>query len=148
LFFEIKNLIETSKSNVAVTVNSEMKMLYWNIGKRVNDEVLQNNSAEYSKHIVVTLARQLEIEYGKWWSEKQLRHCLRKAETISDFQIVSTLRRQLSWSHIKMLIPIENDSKRMFYIEMCKLEKWSSRQLQERINLLSGDSFLVLLISQ
>lgn len=134
LFFEIKNLIETSKNNVAVTVNSEMTMLYWNIGKRVNDEVLQNNRAEYSKQIVVSLARQLEIEYGKGWSEKQLRHCLRFAEIISDFQIVSALRRQLSWTHIKTIIYIENDIKRMFYIEMCKLEKWSSRQLQERIN--------------
>jgi predicted nuclease of restriction endonuclease-like (RecB) superfamily len=134
LFFEIKNLIETSKNNVAVTVNSEMTMLYWNIGKRVNDEVLQNSRAEYSKQIVVSLARQLEIEYGKGWSEKQLRHCLRFAETISDFQIVSALRRQLSWTHIKTIIYIENDIKRMFYIEMCKLEKWSSRQLQERIN--------------
>lgn len=134
LFFEIKNLIETSKNNVAVTVNSEMTMLYWNIGKRINDEVLLNNRAEYSRQIVVSLARQLEIEYGKGWSEKQLRHCLRFAETISDFQIVSALRRQLSWTHIKTIIYIENDIKRMFYIEMCKLEKWSSRQLQERIN--------------
>ena len=104
------------------------------MAQRVNDEVLQNNRAEYSKQIVVSLARQLEIEYGKGWSEKQLRHCLRFAETISDFQIVSALRRQLSWTHIKTIIYIENDIKRMFYIEMCKIEKWSSRQLQERIN--------------
>lgn len=134
LFFEIKNLIETSKNNVAVTVNSEMTLLYWNIGKRINDEVLQNHRAEYSKQIVVSLARQLEIEYGKGWSEKQLRHCLRFAETINDFEIVSALRRQLSWTHIKTIIYIENNIKQMFYIEMCKLERWSSRQLQERIN--------------
>lgn len=134
LFIEIKNLIESSKNNVAVSVNAEMTMLYWQIGKRINDEVLQNSRAEYGKQIVVLLSQQLTLEYGKGWGEKQLRHCLRFAETINDLEIVSALRRQLSWTHIKTIIYLENDIKQMFYIEMCKLERWSSRQLQERIN--------------
>ena len=122
LFFEIKNLIETSKNNVAVSVNAEITMLYWNIGKRINDEVLLNNRAEYGKQIVGTLARQLETEFGKGWSEKQLRHCLRFAEVFPDIQIVSTLWRQFSWSHLKEIIYFEDSLKRMFYIEMCKIE--------------------------
>jgi predicted nuclease of restriction endonuclease-like (RecB) superfamily len=62
------------------------------------------------------------------------RHCLHFAETFSDERIVSALRRQLSWTHIKTLIYIDDSLKRDFYIEMCCLEHWSSRQLQERIN--------------
>lgn len=134
IFFEIKNLIETSKNNVAVSVNAEMTMLYWNVGKRINEEVLQNNRAEYGKQIVATLARQLETEFGKGWSEKQLRHCLRFAEAFPDIQIVYALRIQLSWTHIRLIMFMPDPLKRMFYIEMCKIEKWSSRQLQERIN--------------
>ncbi|WP_304197620.1 YhcG family protein [Flavobacterium alvei] len=134
LFFEIKNLIETSKNNVAVSVNAEITMLYWNIGKRINDEVLLNNRAEYGKQIVGTLARQLETEFGKGWSEKQLRHCLRFAEVFPDIQIVSTLWRQFSWSHLKEIIYFEDSLKRMFYIEMCKIENWSVRTFRERIN--------------
>jgi predicted nuclease of restriction endonuclease-like (RecB) superfamily len=134
LFFEIKNLIETSKNNIAVSVNAEMTMLYWTIGKRINDEVLQNNRAEYGKQIVATLARQLETEFGRGWSEKQLRHCLRFAEVFPDMQIIYALRIQLSWTHIRMIMFMPDALKRMFYIEMCKIEKWSSRQLQERIN--------------
>lgn len=73
-------------------------------------------------------------EYGNGWSEKQLRHCLHFAETFPEKEIVSTLWRQLSWSHIKEIMYLENDSKRAFYIEMCKIEKWSVRTFQERIN--------------
>jgi len=131
---EIKTLIEESRRQVAVTVNAAMTTLYWQIGRRINQEVLKEQRAEYGRQIVVSLARQLETEYGKGWSEKQLRHCLRFAETFPDEEIVSALRRQLSWTHIKTLIYIDDELKRSFYIEMCKLEKWGTRILQERVN--------------
>jgi predicted nuclease of restriction endonuclease-like (RecB) superfamily len=134
LFSEIKQLIEQSRNNVAIAVNSEMTMLYWNIGKRINDEVLQNERAEYGKQIVATLAQQLQIEFGGGWSEKQLRHCLRFAETFREKGIVYTLCRQLSWSHIRMIMFMDNELKKNFYIEMCKMDKWSVRTLRQRID--------------
>ncbi len=111
-----------------------MTQLYWNIGKLIKEEILQNSRAEYGKKVISALSSQLTREYGKGWSEKQLRHCLRIAETFNDFQIVSTLSRQLSWSHLKELIYVDDPLKREFYIEMCKLEKWSVRTLRKRIN--------------
>lgn len=63
-----------------------------------------------------------------------MRHCLHFAETFAEEQIVSTLRRQLSWTHIKTLMYIDDPLKREFYIEIAQLERWSVRQLQERIN--------------
>lgn len=134
LFSEIKQLIEKSKNNIAISVNTEMSLLYWNIGNRINKNILENKRAEYGKHIVATLAQQLHTEFGSGWSEKQLRHCLRFVEVFPDFQIVSTLSRQLSWSHIKELIPITEPLKREFYIEMCKMDKWSVRTLRNRID--------------
>jgi hypothetical protein len=131
---EVKQLIEQSRQNVAVAVNAEITLLYWNIGKRISKEVLNFSRAEYGKKIVSTLSRQLTEEYGSGWSEKQLLHCIRFAETFPEDQIVSTLWRQLSWSHIKIVIYMEDPLKRSFYIEMCKLEKWSVRVFQERIN--------------
>ena len=131
---EVKQLIEQSRQNVAVAVNAEITLLYWNIGKRINQEVLNFNRAEYGKQVVATLSSQLTEEYGSGWSEKQLLHCIRFAETFPVEQIVSTLWRQLSWSHIKIIIYMEDPVKRSFYIEMCKLEKWSVRVFQERIN--------------
>ncbi|MDR1130770.1 MAG: PDDEXK nuclease domain-containing protein [Prevotellaceae bacterium] len=134
LFADIKTLIEQSKQQVAIVVNSSMTMLYWQIGDRIKNDILQNKRAEYGQEIIKQLSVNLTEQYGKGWSEKHLRHCLRIAETFPDFQIVSTLWRQLSWSHIKAILYIEDELKREFYIEMCKLERWSVRVLENRIN--------------
>jgi hypothetical protein len=72
-------------------------------------------------------------EYGSGWGEKHLRHCLRSAETFSEKQIVSAVRRQLSWTHLKTIMYLEDELQREFYLELCALERWSTRQLQERI---------------
>lgn len=81
---DIKALIEQSKQQVSIAVNATLTMLYWQVGKRINTEVLKDNRAEYGKQIVNTLSAQLTAVYGLGWSEKQLRHCLRFAETIKD----------------------------------------------------------------
>ena len=130
---EIKTLIEQSKRNVALAINSEITALYWHVGNRINPEILQNERAEYGKQIVQSLSAQLEQEYGKGWGEKQLRQCMQFALVYPDKEIVYALRRQLSWTHLRTVIYMEDALKRAFYIEMCKLENWSSRQLKERI---------------
>jgi predicted nuclease of restriction endonuclease-like (RecB) superfamily len=130
---DIKLLIEQSKQNVALAVNSEITLLYWSVGKRINNEILNNNRAEYGKQIIAGLSEQLMQEYGKGWSKRHLHHCLRTADIFPTIEIVHALRTQLSWTHLRLIIAIDDELKRGFYIEMCKLEKWSSRQLQERI---------------
>lgn len=89
-------------------MNATLTTLYWNVGKKTNEEILGNKRAEYGKEIVPSLAQQLQTEYGNGWNEKQLRHCLRFAEIIQDRQIVSALRRQLSWTSTKVqLLPVQ-----------------------------------------
>ena len=134
LFHEIRQLIDTAKQRAAVAINAEITLLYWQVGKRIQTEVLQGQRGEYGKQIIVSLSIQLTQTCGKGWGEKHLRHCLRLAETFPDEQIISALRRQLSWTHIKTLMYFDDPLKRNFYIEICCLEGWSSRQLQERIN--------------
>ena len=60
LFNQIKNLIEQTKNNVAIVVNSSLTMMYWEIGNKINQDILKNKRAEYGKEIVVTLSRQLQ----------------------------------------------------------------------------------------
>lgn len=133
LLHDIRTLIDEGKQHLAVTVNSAMSMLYWNVGRRINTDVLGNERAEYGKKIVATLARELETEYGKGWSEKQLRQCMQFASTFPDEQILYTLCRELSWSHLRLLMSVDDPLKREFYIEMSKLEHWSFRTLRERV---------------
>jgi predicted nuclease of restriction endonuclease-like (RecB) superfamily len=133
LFTNIRQLIEESKQRVAVAVNTTMSRLYWRIGFQINKDVLQNSRAEYGAQIVRDLALRLNSEFGKGWSEKQLRHCIQFAKAFPEESIVSTLWRQLSWSHFKLVLYIDDPLKREFYLEMCKLEKWSVRTFGERI---------------
>lgn len=134
LGYELTRLIEQSRQNVAAMVNAELTLLYWNIGLRIREDILKNHRAEYGKKIIESLAVQLTSEFGSGWSQKQLRHCLRFAEIAPDPEIVSTAWRQLSWSHLKLIIYMDDELKREFYIEMCKAERWSVRVFQERIN--------------
>ena len=134
IFDEIKSLIEDSRQQIAITVNATMTMLYWQIGKRINQEILKDQRAEYGKQIIATLAKQLTIEYGNSFAEKNLRRMVQFAQIFPDYEIVVSVIRQLSWTHLLAIIPIEDPLKRQFYIEMCKLEKWSVRTFRERIN--------------
>ncbi|HCY76562.1 MAG TPA: cytoplasmic protein [Ignavibacteriales bacterium] len=133
LFGKIAALIQESKQRVAVSVNAELTMLYWNIGKHIKTEILNNKRADYGQRILITLSQQLTENFGKGWSVKQLQHCLHIAEIFPDEQNVYTLCRQLTWSHLRAIMYIEKELKREFYIEMCKMERWSVRQLSERI---------------
>ena len=134
LFLEIRQLIETAKQRAAIAINAEITMLYWQGGDRIQTEILQGQRAEYGKQIIATLSQQLTQTYGKGWSDRQLRYCVLIAEVFPDREILHTLSAKLSWSHLKLIIGIDDPLKRDFYIEIAQLERWSVRQLQERIN--------------
>jgi len=96
LFSEIKEIVESGKQQVAQAINVGLTVTYWNIGERINKEVLNNKRADYGKQIVNSLSTQLVEEYGKGFSMKYLRKMMRFAEIFPDFQFVASLMRQLS----------------------------------------------------
>jgi predicted nuclease of restriction endonuclease-like (RecB) superfamily len=134
LFADIKRFIDQGKQQVAQAVNIGVTATYWNVGKRIKEDILENKRAEYGKQILHALSTKLTIEFGKGWSEKQLRHCLHFAETFPEVEIVSALWRQLSWSHFKSIINLKTDLEREFYAQMCRIENWSTRTLQKKID--------------
>lgn len=103
LYTDVCQLIETTRQRIAISVNSEAIMMNWQIGWRIKEDILQNQRAEYGKEIVKNLAFRLTEKYGNGWSHKKLLHCLRAAETFSEDEIVSALRRQLTWTHYTQL---------------------------------------------
>lgn len=133
LFEQIKNLIEQTKNNVAVAVNSSLTMMYWHIGKLINDEILQNKRAEYGKEIVATVSQQLIKQYGKGYSYSALTRMMKFAKNI-DEKNIATLSQQLSWSHFKELIVLEDTLKIEFYTQMSIAQNWGVRTLRERID--------------
>ncbi len=132
---DLRQIIEQSRRKVASTVNSELTLMYWHIGGRINREVLGNERAEYGKQIVAALSRQLQAEYGsKGFDEKNIRRMMQFARMFPDEQIVAPLVRQLSWSHFVEVMPLNNDLQREFYITMAASERWSKRQLRKEID--------------
>jgi len=134
LIQDIRQLIDSAKQRAATSLNAELTRLYWQIGHRIQTEILQGQRADYGKQVIASLSQQLTQTYGKGWSARQLRFCLKFAQAFPNIEIVNTLCSQLSWSHLRLLTPIEDHLKRDFYIELAKLERWSVRQLQERLN--------------
>ncbi len=106
LLGEVRQLILEARQQTARVVNAGLTLLSWQIGNRVRREILKEKRAEYGATIVSTLGRQLEVEFGRGFSEKSLRHMVRFAEAFPDEQIVSALLRQLSWSHFLSIIEL------------------------------------------
>ena len=108
LINDLRQIIDSARSHVAATANYELTAMYWNIGNRINRDMLNNERAEYGKQIVATVARQLQEEYGtKGFDEKSIRRMMQFAQTFPDFQIFATLSRKLSWSHFVIVLPMK-----------------------------------------
>ena len=131
---DIRQMIEVARQQVAQAVNAGLTTLYWQIGTRIRQDILKNKRAEYGAEIVATLGRQLETEFGRGFGEKNLRRMVQFAETFPDAEIVAALLRQFGWTHFTMLIPMQNALKRDFYAEMCRVERWSTRALRQKID--------------
>ena len=134
LMLRLRELIDNTRKRVASVVSIETTQLYWNIGHTINTFVLQGSRAEYGKQIVATVSRQLAMEFGSGFEEKNVRRMMQFATEYQNFEIVATLMRQLPWSHFTLLIPIREPLKRSFYEQMAITEHWSVRTLREKIN--------------
>lgn len=134
LIQDLRRLIEEARASVAATINSDLTWLYWKMGNRINTTILKGERAAYGKEIFSKVSRQLELDYGRSYSAKSLRHMSVFATAFPDEAIVSALRRQLSWTHIRQLIYMEDHLKRDFYAQMCRLERWTTRTLEEKIS--------------
>ena len=134
LFADVTRLIEESRSFVANTTNATLTMLYWKIGARVNNEILNYKRAGYGKQIVATLSQQLERWHGKGFNYSTVSRMIKFAELFPDEAVIISAARQLSWSHFTLLLPLKDSLQREFYAEMCRIERWSVRILREKID--------------
>ncbi len=129
---DIKALINEAQQHVVRSVNTVMVATYWEIGRRiVEEEQNGSNRAEYGKYLIETLAKALTEEFGKGFSEPNLRN-FRQFYLV--FPIRYALRSELSWTHYRQLMRVENEKARDFYIKEAVECGWSARQLERQIN--------------
>lgn len=134
LFNDVCGIIEDARHRVATYVNTEVCMMNWYVGKRIKEDVLYNKRAEYGKQILNKLAKHLTEKFGTGWGIGKLKHCVRAAYLFSEKQIRYAVRIQLTWTHIRSLMGVKDELARSFYMEMCSIEHWDTRTLDNKID--------------
>ena len=135
LLNDLRQIINAARTHVAATAKYEVTMMYWNIGNRINRDVLNNERAEYGKQIVAQVARQLQEEYGtKGFDEKSIRRMMQFAKLMPDSKIVAQLATKLFWSHFIEVLPLKEPLQREFYLTMAANENWGRDTLRAKID--------------
>ena len=133
LLGDVRAMILEARQTVARGVNAALVVLYWNIGQRIRRDILREKRAEYGERIVAALGRQLEREFGRGFTRRNVFNMVRFAEVFSDGKIVHALSAQLGWTHLRRIIYLDDPLKRDFYAEMCRIERWNVRTLRSKI---------------
>lgn len=127
----IRNSIIVAQNKVYTAVNTAMVQAYWEIGEQIYKACGDNDRSEYGKNLIKFLSDKLTSEFGKGFSETNLKN-MRRFYIM--FPIRQTLSAELSWSHYQKLMRIEDKTRRDFYTEECIKSGWSVRQLDRQIN--------------
>jgi predicted nuclease of restriction endonuclease-like (RecB) superfamily len=138
---DIKTIIIEAQDRAIRSVDYQRVLMYWQIGKRILDEEQGGQQrAEYGKYLLKSLSEQLEPEFGNGFSVRQLEL---SRQFYKLFPITNTLYSQLNWSQYKLIIRIENEDKRAFYIAESVKNNWTVRQLERQINSLFYERLLL-----
>ena len=140
LFAEIREVLVTARRTAYKAVNFAMVTAYWNVGRLiVEDEQQGNTRAEYGKAILADLSKRLTDEFVKGFDERELRR-------IRQFYLVfpkwDALRPELTWTHYRLLIRVQNEQARLWYMNEAAEQTWSSRQLDRQISVLYYERLL------
>jgi len=133
LLRDLRAVIENARVRAAQSVNSELILLYWDLGHGIRTDVLHEQRAEYGEQILPTLSAKLTAEYGQGYSARNLARMIQFAETFPDRAVVATLAERLAWSHFVEILPLREPLEREFYATMCHACQWSVRGLRREI---------------
>lgn len=150
---EIRTIITQNREQAVRSVDHLRVLTYWQVGKRIFEEEQQGKErADYGAFLIKSLAKEIQPEFGSGFSIRQLE---RYRQFYRMFPIASALRTQFNWTHYKILLPIDNQDKRYYYILEASKNNWTARQLERQINsqlyerlLLSTDKEKVLAIAR
>ena len=138
---KIKKILETARNRVYRSANTEMVQAYWNVGRTIYEEEQKGSArSDYGKLLVESLSTKLTSEFGKGFDKTNLWNMIRFYKT---FPIIDAVRRELSWTHYRLLMRVENDDARNFYIKEALEGNWSTRQLDRQINSLYFERMLI-----
>jgi len=136
----VRSTILAARSSVNRAVNSAMVLAYWDIGRQVVLASGGKERAEYGEGLLKYLSKRLTAEFGKGFDTSNLRYMRLFYLT---FPIRDAVRHELSWTHYRLIMRVENEKARAFYLDECVKENWSTRQLERQITTFFYERLLV-----
>ncbi len=152
LYADIKNILEQARNNAIRAVNFSMVIAYWKIGKRIVDEEQGGKKrAGYGEFLLKDLAGKLTKNFGKGFTPTNLKYfrqfylnfsLTQKSHAVSDELSNISIRSELSWTHYRLLLSVENGEARKYYMNEAAEQNWSTRTLERQINSLYFERLL------
>lgn len=139
LYIAVSSVLRNARQTAYRAVNFTMVMSYWEIGRLITEDELKWERAEYGKQVLKKLSQRLSDEFGKGFDESNLRYM---RLFFKAFPICDTLRHELSWSHYRRLLSVDNEKARLWYMNEAADEVWSTRQLDRQISTLYYERLL------
>lgn len=135
LITDLRSIIEQGKRQVYAAINATMISTYWNVGKRIVEEEQHGEArAEYGKQLLAELSAELQKDYGDSFSERNLRHYRQFYLYFSDLEIWYSRVPNLTWTHFRHLLRVDDEKVRMWYMNEASTQLWSTRELERNIN--------------
>ncbi|MCL1909203.1 MAG: DUF1016 N-terminal domain-containing protein [Holophagaceae bacterium] len=129
VYQSIRDTLANARAKAHAAINFAMVEAYWDIGRQIEEAV--GERAEYGKGLLQYLSKHLTTEFGKGFTERNLRFM---RQFFNAFPIRYALRTELTWTHYRMLMRVDEPGRRDFYIRECADNGWTSRQLERQIN--------------
>ena len=126
---QIKHILLEARNKVYQTANFVMVEAYWNIGKSIVEQQDGYEKAEYGSRLIAELSKQMTVDFGKGFTPTNLKYMRQFYLT---FPNSHALRDELSWTHYRLLMRVENENAREFYTEEAIKSNWSTRQLERQ----------------
>ena len=135
---DIKNILAQARGKARAAVNSAMVEAYWLIGRRIVEEEQEGeNRAEYGKRLIEDLSTALTADFGRGFSYANLYNCRQFYLKFPEQEILSTLCRELSWSHLRLIMRVDSPQAIKYYCQEAREQNWTVRQLERNIKSLS-----------
>jgi hypothetical protein len=130
----VVEIIENRKFRAASYANSEVTMMFWEVGHYIGSVLLDGERAEYGRQIVATLSQQLTERYGNMFERTKITRMIKFSKLFPDMKIVAPLAQQLSWSHFQEILPVKSEEARMFYAKDAAARHLGKRELRRQIS--------------
>ena len=138
-YTNIREVLEQARKRVYHNIQSEMVLAYWQIGKMIVEKQRGNTRADYGDGLLKELSIKLTKDFGRGFTERNLR-------VMRQFYIVfpkwHSVCAELSWSHFRLLVRVDDENARNFYVKEAVNSNWSVRQLEREINTFSYQRYL------